>query len=52
MLKYDGKRNADRVSAAIVGMFDIRETLFKGTTPSNPSTYAVDDDYFNNPYAN
>ena len=52
LLKYDGKRNADRVSAAIVGMFDIRETLFKGITPSNPSTYAVDDDYFNNPYAN
>lgn len=50
LLKYDGKRNADRVSAAIVGMFDIRETLHKGTLPENANMYNEDDDYFNNPF--
>ena len=50
LLKYDGKRNTDRVSAAIVGMFDIRETLHKQIVPESPSNYAVEEDYFNNPF--
>lgn len=45
-LKYDGKRNADRVSCCIVGMFDIRETLNKGYVPENFNS-TDDDDYFN-----
>lgn len=53
LLKYDGKRNTDRVSAAIVGMYDIRETITKGIVPDNTTTeHDEDDDYFNNPYNN
>jgi hypothetical protein len=52
LLKYDGKRNADRVSGLIVGMFDIRETLYSGIIPDNPSSNEVEDDYFTNPFNN
>lgn len=50
LLKYNGKRNADRVSALIVGMYDIRETLNKGIVPERPETNTVEEDYFNNPF--
>lgn len=44
LLKY-GKRNVDRLSSIIVGMFDIRELIHKQLTIDNPSDY-TDDDYF------
>jgi hypothetical protein len=50
LLKYDGKRNTDRVSCAIVGMFDIRETLNKGIVPEKARTNNVNDNYFNDLY--
>lgn len=50
LLKYDGKRNTDRTSAAIVGMFDVRETISKQIVPENPGIPAVEEDYFNNPF--
>lgn len=51
LLKYDGKRNTDRVSTLIIGMFDIRETLYKGTVPDDPDNYnEAEDDFFNNPF--
>ena len=48
LLKYDGKRNSDRTSAAIVGMFDIRETLHKHIVPDTGNNTINDDDYFTN----
>lgn len=50
LLKYDGKRNTDRVSAMIVGMFDVRETLHKGITPDRPTLQPQEQSYFNNPF--
>ncbi len=50
LLKYDGKRNSDRTSAAIVGMFDIRETLHKHIVPETAGINQIEDDYFNNPF--
>lgn len=50
LLKYDGKRNADMVSCAIVGMYDIRETLHKGIVPEVNTYNEVEDDYFSNPF--
>lgn len=50
LLKYDGKRNTDRVSGLIVGMYDIRETLNKGIVPDEPDRYNNDENYFNNPF--
>jgi hypothetical protein len=50
LLKYDGKRNTDRVSCGIVGMFDIRETLFKHIVPEQPRTNIIEDSYFLNPF--
>ena len=50
LLKYDGKRNTDRVSCGIVGMFDIRETLFKHIVPEQPRTNVIEDSYFLNPF--
>lgn len=52
LLKYDGKRNTDRVSGAIVGMFDVRETLYKQITPEVNSNHIVEDTYFSNPFDN
>lgn len=51
LLKYDGKRNADRISALIVGMFDMRENLNKQITPDAYSTpVMMEDDYFKDPF--
>lgn len=51
LLKYDGKRNTDRVSAMIVGMFDQRELLHKGITADSASSISVEhDDYFTDLY--
>lgn len=50
ILKYDGKRNADRVSTCIVGMFDQREMLFKGTVAESNNVSIPNDDYFNDLY--
>lgn len=51
LLKYDGKRNADRISALIVGMFDMRESLNKQITPDSYATTAImEDDYFKDPF--
>lgn len=50
LLKYDGKRNTDRTSAMIVGMFDTRETIHKGQFPEEQRIGTPDDDYFNNPF--
>ena len=50
LLKYDGKRNSDRTSAAIVGMFDIRETLHKHIVPETGQQDEEDNDYFTNPF--
>lgn len=50
LLKFDGKRNTDRVSAAIVGMFDVKETIHKGVVAEEVNHNTQDDDYFNNPF--
>lgn len=50
LLKYDGKRNTDRVSAFLVGMFDIRETIHKGQFPEVNRLGVLDDNYFKNPF--
>lgn len=47
LIKYDGKRNADRVSTLIIGMYDIRELLHKGINPDVQSYHAINDTYFN-----
>ena len=47
LIKYDGKRNADRVSTLIIGMYDIRELLHKGINPDVQSYHANNDTYFN-----
>lgn len=50
-LKYDGKRNADRISTLIVGMFDVKELQFKEVTPDvGADNILVTDDYFNDLY--
>lgn len=49
LLKYDGSKNADRVSCLILGMYDIKEALYKGQVPERPMT--TTDDYFNNPFS-
>ena len=46
-IKFDGKRNTDRVSTMIVGMFDIREQLHKGINPDVVSYHEATDPYFN-----
>jgi len=48
LLKYDGSKNADRVSCLIIGMFDIKEALFQGRVPERPQ--ANIDNYFDNPF--
>jgi len=48
LLKYDGSKNADRVSCLIIGMFDIKEALFKNQVPEKPQVNI--DNYFNNPF--
>lgn len=45
-IKYDGKRNTDRVSTCIVGMYDIKEIQFKGIVPEDGSTSVAHDSYF------
>ena len=50
LLKFDGKRNTDRTSAAIVGMFDIKETINKNIVPEKITIVQDEDDYFNNPF--
>lgn len=50
LLKYDGKRNADRVSALIVGMFDIKESIFKEVVPEIHTYNEQTNSYFNNPF--
>lgn len=45
-IKYDGKRNTDRVSTCIVGMYDIKEVQYKGYVPENPSENVMHDSYF------
>ena len=51
LLKFDGKRNTDRVSAAIVGMYDIKETMHKNIVPERITIDIEDDEYFNNPFS-
>lgn len=50
LLKYDGKRNADRVSALIVGMYDIKESLYKEVVPDNNTQLPDSNSYFNDPF--
>lgn len=50
LLKYDGKRNTDRTSTAIVGMFDVRETIHKGQFPEVTRIGTIENSYFNNPF--
>jgi hypothetical protein len=50
LLKYDGKRNADRDSCLIVGQYDIRETIHKHIVPDNTDYNKVEEDYFLNPF--
>lgn len=50
LLKYDGKRNTDRTSTGIVGMFDVRETIHKGQFPELLRNRSTEDDYFDNPF--
>jgi len=51
LLKYDGKRNTDRVSTLIVGMYDIREMIHKEQTVELPNALGqLQDDYFSNPF--
>ena len=40
----------DCTSAAIVGMFDIKETLHKGIVPEEVIDFTEDIDYFINPF--
>jgi len=49
LLKFNGKGNFDRVSCCIVGMFDIKETIFKQIAPTTKQTDIEEDDYFRNP---
>jgi hypothetical protein len=49
LLKFTNKGNFDRVSCAIVGMFDIKETLFKNIVPTNTAVDEEEDEYFRNP---
>ena len=46
-LKYDGKKNADRVSTLIVGMYDQREMEFKNVVAEKDPHQYQEDDYFN-----
>ena len=46
LIKYDGKRNTDRVSTLIIGMYDTRELLHKGVTADVASAMEIDP-YFN-----
>jgi hypothetical protein len=48
LLKFDGSKNADRVSCLLIGMYDIKEALFKNEVPTRSN--ANIDDYFNNPF--
>lgn len=50
LLKFNGKGNFDRISCMIVGMFDVKETIFKQLVPENKPTDDEDTDYFNNPF--
>ena len=50
LLKFDGKKNADRISTGIIGMYDIRESLHKSIVPEETSQHYVEDDYFNDPF--
>lgn len=51
LLKYDGKRNTDRVSALIVGMYDQREQLYKGINADTEAGITIEeDDYFRDLY--
>ena len=48
LLKYDGSKNADRVSCLILMMYDIKEALYKGQVPTRPITET--DNYFDAPF--
>lgn len=48
LLKFDGSKNSDRVSCLLIGMYDIKEALYKNQVPERPM--ANIDDYFNNPF--
>ena len=51
LLKFDGKRNADRVSALIVGMYDQREMLYKGIVAEADTNKTIQEDsYFKDLY--
>jgi hypothetical protein len=45
-IKYDGKRNTDRVSTCIVGMYDVKELQYKNVVPEDPSSTVTHDPYF------
>lgn len=45
-IKFDGKRNADRVSCCIVGQYDIKEIQYKGIVPENGVASNAHDPYF------
>ena len=50
LLKFNGKGNFDRISCAIVGMFDIKETVFKQVAPSTAVIDREEEAYFNDPF--
>ena len=51
LLKYDGKKNADRVSTLIVGMYDQKEMLFKNEVAEKETDTTIqNDEYFNDLY--
>lgn len=52
LIKYDNKRNADRVSACIIGMYDQRELLYKGQVPEQSQYTMTNDSYFTDLYNN
>lgn len=46
-MKFDGKKNADRVSTCIIGMYDTREQLHRNVVPTANQNSATRDPYFN-----
>jgi hypothetical protein len=47
LLKFNGKGNFDRISAMIVGMYDVKETIFKQIVPTSTTNDDADTNYFN-----
>jgi hypothetical protein len=47
LLKFNGKGNFDRISAMIVGMYDVKETIFKQIVPTSTTNDDADSNYFN-----